>query len=615
MPKGLVSLAVCVAACLAAIHDAGAMGFGRVRGAAVLGQPLDLAVALRLEEGESLPDGCVSAEVVSGEQRISPVEVRLEGSAGGERHIRISTRAAIDEPVVSITLTAGCASRMSLRFVAFADPPGATPSPVETAEPPLAAPPAPPVTARPAAPAPAAGPAPRAAARPAPAASPATSRTARRTPRTAAPPPPRATPRLQLEAAEPPPSVVVAAAPAAAQASAAQAAASAAEASALAANQRMLALEAELARMRADAQVQRDALLQMRSRVAERDLGSALLPWLLGLVLLLAALAVWLGLRTRRLAREREPWWGTQQQDSTHAGESAFDTRSALPSVHTTENAVFDRIPRPTVLATPPPAPIDTTPGALQTAVPIEGETVRHAVTVEEQIDLEQQADFFIVLGQDEAAIDLLLTHLRGTGGTSPMPYLKLLEIYRRRDDREAYERTRIRFNQRFNGVAPAWGADLAAGRALEDYPNVMQRLQQAWWSPLDAMAELEALLFRKGGEAELFDLPAYQEVLFLYLLARDLHLHEQERRDKPQSHVDVLLPIEDSTRGGLSVRIVDVERTSVLHPEVEAPEQLDIDLSQTMPLSPQESAPAAPAPQPRRDDRSLDVDDSTPPR
>jgi len=608
MPKGLVSLAVCVAACLAAIHDAGAMGFGRVRGAAVLGQPLDLAVALRLEEGESLPDGCVSAEVVSGEQRISPVEVRLEGSAGGERHIRISTRAAIDEPVVSITLTAGCSSRMSRRFVAFADPPGATPSPVEAAETPLAAPPAPPVVARPAAPAPAAG--------PAPAASPATSRTARRTPRTAAPPPARATPRLQLEAAEPPPSVVAAAAPAAAQASTAQAAASVAEASALAASQRMRALEAELARMRADAQVQRDALLQMRSRIAERDLGSALLPWLLGLVLLLAALAVWLGLRTRRLAREREPWWGSQQQDSTHAGESAFDTRSALPSVHTTENAVFDRIPRPTVLATPAsPAPVDTTPGALQTAVPMTGETARHAVTVEEQIDLEQQADFFIVLGQDEAAIDLLLTHLRGTGGTSPMPYLKLLEIYRRRDDREAYERTRIRFNQRFNGVAPAWGADLAAGRALDDYPNVMQRLQQAWWSPLDAMAELEALLFRKGGEAELFDLPAYQEVLFLYLLARDLHLHEQERREKPQSHVDVLLPIEDSTRGGLSVRIVDVERTSVLHPEVQVPEPLDIDLSQPVPLSPQESAPAAPAPRLRRDDRFLDFDDSTPPR
>ena len=30
-------------------------------------------------------------------------------------------------------------------------------------------------------------------------------------------------------------------------------------------------------------------------------------------------------------------------------------------------------------------------------------------VSVEELIDLEQQAEFFVVLGQDEAAIDLLM--------------------------------------------------------------------------------------------------------------------------------------------------------------------------------------------------------------
>jgi hypothetical protein len=207
----------------------------------------------------------------------------------------------------------------------------------------------------------------------------------------------------------------------------------------------------------------------------------------------------------------------------------------------------------------------------------------RRAVTVEEQIDLEQQADFFIVLGQDEAAIDLLLAHLRGTGGTSPMPYLKLLEIHSRRDDPEAYERIRARFNQRFNGVAPPWGTELAMGRSLEEYPEVLQRLQRAWWAPLDAMAELEAMLFRKGGDAELFELPAYQDVIFLYQLARDLLQQDQEGTHVPASQVDVLLPI-DSARGGLAVRHVDVERTSVFGPEAQAPEPLDIDLSELAP-------------------------------
>ena len=45
-------------------------------------------------------------------------------------------------------------------------------------------------------------------------------------------------------------------------------------------------------------------------------------------------------------------------------------------------------------------------------------------------MDLEQQVDFFMVLGQQEAAVDLLVGHIRNTGGTSPVAYLKLLEIY-----------------------------------------------------------------------------------------------------------------------------------------------------------------------------------------
>jgi pilus assembly protein FimV len=160
-------------------------------------------------------------------------------------------------------------------------------------------------------------------------------------------------------------------------------------------------------------------------------------------------------------------------------------------------------------------------------------------VSIEELIDLEQQADFFVVLGQDDAAIELLMDHVRGTGGGSPLPYLKLLEIHHRRKDRESYDRMRARFNHRFNAYAPEYGVDLTAGRALDDYPGVIPRLQEVWPRPLDAMAELEALLFRKS-RGELFDLPAYREVLFLYSLARDL----LDRAAADNGNVDLLLPL-----------------------------------------------------------------------
>ena len=81
----------------------------------------------------------------------------------------------------------------------------------------------------------------------------------------------------------------------------------------------------------------------------------------------------------------------------------------------------------------------------------------------------------------------------------------------------------------------------MRAGRSLEDYPGMLPRLQQVWPRPLDAMAELEALLFRKS-RGELFDLPAYREVLFLYALARDL----LDREPVDPNNVDLLLPLAD---------------------------------------------------------------------
>jgi pilus assembly protein FimV len=217
-------------------------------------------------------------------------------------------------------------------------------------------------------------------------------------------------------------------------------------------------------------------------------------------------------------------------------------------------------------------------------------------VSIEELIDLEQQAEFFIVLGQDEAAIDLLVDHMRSTGGSSPLPYLKLLEIYSRTNDRSAYERNRARFNHRFNAYAPEWGSDLSQGRSLEDYPGILPRLEQVWLRPLDAMAELEALLFRKS-RGELFELPAYREVLFLYALARDLLDHEAV----DTGTVDLLLPLSDGSSFGATAPIPflhDETRAGDAQFDHEDPPTRPVDFDLTIPaqqtsmFDPMEGAP-----------------------
>jgi len=55
-------------------------------------------------------------------------------------------------------------------------------------------------------------------------------------------------------------------------------------------------------------------------------------------------------------------------------------------------------------------------------------------------------------------------------------------------------------------------------------------------------MAVLEAMLFRNDERQELFDLPAYKDVLLLYSLARDLY----QQDGLSNNDVDLLLPLGD---------------------------------------------------------------------
>ncbi len=574
---------------------AAALGYGEYRANALLGQPLNLALPVTLAPGETLTSTCVSAQVQAGESRLPPGTVRVrvtQGRDNSEAIIRVTTTVAIDEPVINLTVAAGCPTLITRTLVVFADPPlvnvAAAPAPDSTqpasvdqaaapgstvSETPL------PVTRaeRPAAPrrAPRTTP-PRRATQSDDDAAAQTARAAPR-PRTrpsataaAAPPAPPVSegrPRLQLDSGQ------VASASAAvlaaeAQASAAREAALVAEAAASAAQQRLLTMEAEVARLRADAKAQTEALIELRKQIAlDRDRPSEagwLMPALMALAGMLGATALWLAWRLREKQQvrvtQRDAWYeraapvSAQPSVSSRSEDSDYDTGTAsrIPS---TLPPPTPPAPRPSMS---PPSMFDTRASGLDSMIspptmpahtavtlPISGQGAddesSRAMSVDEQIDLEQQADFFIALGHDESAIDLLMAHLRSTGGGTPLPFLKLLEIHGRRGDREAYERTRVRFNQRFNSVAPEWQADPKVGRSLEDYPLVVGRIQTAWPTPLDAMAELEALLFRRGAGSEMFELPAYQEVLFLYQLARDLH---QASQPDNSNDVDVLLPI-----------------------------------------------------------------------
>jgi hypothetical protein len=378
-------------------------------------------------------------------------------------------------------------------------------------------------------------------------------------------------PRLRLDAPAPTP----AAGPAVAQAALASAASaasaqadSATTAAAVAAADRMMALERTVEQLRTDARQHNEQVARLREALAHTEEPSHIAQWLALAAVLLLGLSGWLMVRLAALRRLQAAAWHGEDDvlkpPAAAAGEAVSaddDTPLTLPAtaamtVPPPEETLLDlevrqaAVPRapdsyewgpPTLAADRLPRPGGSLPpGGPQTAAQ-EGSGVDGAgdVSIDELLDLEQQAEFFIALDQDDAAIDLLVEHLRNTGGGSPLPYLKLLEIHRRRGDHNDYERIRLRFNQRFNAFAPAWELDLHGGRSLQDYAGVLPRLAGVWSQPLEAMAELESLMFRKAS-SELFDLPAYREVLFLYAVARDL----LDRESAGSGSVDLLLPL-----------------------------------------------------------------------
>lgn len=545
-----LSIAILASAGLAAASQALALGFGRIPESIAFGQSLDLSVPLRLDAGESLAPGCVQAEVHIGEQRLPPgaLQVTLEPrSAGGDEwRVRLRSATAVQEPLVAVNLAVGCNGSVSRQFVVFADPPSTQP---ELPRPALGQPPAVAAAAQAIAPAPASMPSPsKKPVRKAQADGPRartqaqaqgksrTSVVAARKPATQS-----ATPRLKLEEPEEllKAATLAVAAQDAALATAAQAA-SAAEAAASAAEQRMAMMEANMKSMRDDAGAQHASMELMRQRLAQSEDQGRMQSMLAAMVAALLLLVLWLGWRVRALQRERQAaWW----QGAAVAEQAAQPPAEAEVLEEPAAAAPAASLDEPDTLP-PMQRPASVLPVVAQAE-----ESLTRPVSVDELIDLEQQAEFFLVLGEEDAAVDLLMSHLRSSGGTSPLPFLKLLEIDRRRGDRDAYERVRRRFSQRFNAVAPVWDADPEQGRELQDYPAVLAALQAAWPQPLDAMAELENLLFRKRS-GELFELPAYRDVLTLYSVARDLH----RQLDRQTDDVDVLLPLGSGEGGSPSI-------------------------------------------------------------
>ncbi|VTU35102.1 hypothetical protein H4CHR_03569 [Variovorax sp. PBS-H4] len=292
--------------------------------------------------------------------------------------------------------------------------------------------------------------------------------------------------------------------------------------------QRMQTLEATLTALREQTAQNQRALLELRTELAqarEDRYRNPLVYALIGLLLLalIAILLLW-----RQIARRAEPaWWrepaskadaGPTQPsalgallDDDEDGERSGRRRSAnatsfgaatFADLDPDDSGFGDSQPHPRAVDSMPSRPVNT----------------------EELFDVQQQSDFFLSLGQHDQAIAVLREHIATNPGTSALAYLDLLRIYHSLDRKDDYARLAEEFERAFNADVPAFEQFNETGKGLEHYRSALARIESQWPAP-GTLALIEELIFRKPGanEDEAFDLAAYQELLLLYSVAKEV--------------------------------------------------------------------------------------------
>jgi hypothetical protein len=584
---------------LAASQSAFAIGFGRIAHNTSLGQMLEFTVPVTVDGTEQLTADCVSAEVFLGDFRVPPGSVisQLEWSADSSvRVLRVSTTVRVDEPVVNVTLAAGCPPRLTRQFVLFVDPP-TQPVPVlaesqqAAPEVPVLVPVVPPVSVAGRADAqpgrvrsesrngPAAGSQPTRsveprrtakrsrAVKPDPAAAGALELAKPRVNAANTPGKAKRSARLRLEPADR--SAEVAAAEQAA-ASAAELAASVASAAALAASEAqaaaqqqreaLQAMQKQMDSLKTQAEAADRNIAQMRLSLRESQEWSdrlLLAAWLLGVVAVALLAGVFWLLRQKVAApadKASSSWWNADSQrsaESTQLDAKAVppasmppvaDDSLAWPSGPSVQDTAVDVLTAMDSLRGYADEPVAEPAISLKPkAVPLASATELPWLSADELIDLEQQAEFFVALGQDDSAVSLLEQQLCGVGGGGAWPYLKLLEIYRRIEDRDSYERVREGLDRRFGPSPTGWTDGRTSGRPLDSYPELTRRIESAWIEPAQAMRLIESLMVHGDEESGVFDLTAMADLQSLYLLARASMASQSSEVDT----VDFLLPLE----------------------------------------------------------------------
>ncbi|HEX2543790.1 MAG TPA: hypothetical protein VHL79_02865, partial [Ramlibacter sp.] len=101
---------------------AGAQSLGSPAASVWIGQPLEMTVPARFGAGDG--DECVHADVFYGDHRLPPQRVRATVvGTQDNRRVRIEAQSLVDEPIVTVTVRAGCRNTITRSYTLLPDMP------------------------------------------------------------------------------------------------------------------------------------------------------------------------------------------------------------------------------------------------------------------------------------------------------------------------------------------------------------------------------------------------------------------------------------------------------------------------------------------------------------
>lgn len=547
-----------------------ALTLGGARGAVLVGKPLDVSVAIRFEPEEDEASFCFDADVLYGDVRQDRTNVRVAfvaASASSSANVRVLSATPIDEPMVTIFLRAGCSQKTSRRYVLLSDLPSE-----------LAMPPNSPMVSA-AKPAPVQGKL---------VAVSKVAKNARNKVSSASNPGahPDALPLDKLVRAKAI-NTFAPVVPSTMDSSVAKYSSKSrlkitsldllpehdpvlkyshelltkptenaqrrAESAALwrALNMqpeevlrevgRVQGLDTDMRVLRALTVKNQGSLLELKGRLQKAEserFANGLVYSLMAMLLASFAGMAYLWKRGRKALVNDQDWWhGAQVAD----GEPVVAVSAKQP-----EPVVSSVAPRPVMtdldidldlhsseFENPKPvSPARSIPPNLgaNAPAPVRADFSHSmsatllSVSTQEVVDVRQQADFFIALGEYENAIELLTRCVHAEGETSPQVYLDLFKLFHMLERRPEYQKLREQFSESFSTQVPEFDAFGHEGNGLEYYTDAMTRITQVWPSA-KAVDIIEDYLLASpyADPNHTFDLCAFRDLLTLHALVKHL--------------------------------------------------------------------------------------------